>query len=221
MSNQNRFVNDSLGALLVSIADGVRDAQDSLNSAPPTDTFGRPMTTYHLPYLDFEIKVDMETVSKEGGFRGLKINPLSGGRINRSTTQDVSSTISGRLVAIPPNDGLPQTLLTLASERLSARKHKVTLSAANSAGEILVGHTIELNINLEASKQLSEIEGVNLSTTRAGTALQDVLLVTDQAGIAETTFNIDSALPAKAILVLTAELGPELVSLSVTAGGNS
>lgn len=221
MSNQDRFVSDSLGALLVSIADGVREAQDSLNSAPPTDAFGRPMTTYHLPYLDFEIKVDMETVSTTGGPWFLKINQLGGGQNNNASTRDVSSTISGRLVAIPPGDGLPTNILTLSSEKLTARRHKIKLSATNSAGEILAGHSIELNINLEASKQLSELEGVNLTSTRVGTTLQEVILETDQTGSAETIFNIDPSLSAKTILVLTAELGTAFVNLSVTMEGNS
>ena len=221
MSNPNRFVNDSLSALLASIAEGVREAQESLNSTPPTDAFGRPMTTYHLPYLDFEIKVDMESIVTEGGNRFLRIHQLGGGRKSSSTTQDITSTISGRLVAIPPSEGLPTVILSLLSERLTARRHKIKLTAINSAGEILVGHSIELNINLAASKQLSELEGINLSNTRAGTALQDVILQTDNNGAAETIFNIDPGLPAKAILVLTAELGTEFVNLSVTAGGGS
>ena len=89
----------------------------------------------------------------------------------------------------------------------------------NSSGEILAGQGIELNINMDASRQLSTVEGVNLTNKRGGTTLRDAILVTDEAGTAETIFNIDPGLPAKALLVLTAELGTETTSLTVPAGG--
>lgn len=218
MSNEDsRFVSESLEALLVSIADGVREAQDVLSSAPPIDSFGRPTTTYHLPYLDFELMVDMETITKPGKAPWLKIRP----RTSTEATRNVSSTISGRLVAIPPNEGLPKIVLTIASERLSARSHRILLSAVNSAGEILAGQGIELNINMDASKQLSQLEGINLTSKRSGTKLEDVILLTDANGSAETVFHIDPGLPAKAVLVLTAEIGTENASLSVSAGGSA
>lgn len=219
MSNESRFVSESLEALLVSIADGVREAQEVMSSAPSVDVFGRPMTTYHMPHLDFKVEVNMETVAKNGSRGGLllKIRKQAEG----SSTRDVSSTLSGRLVAIPPGDGLPTLILTISSERETARRHRITVSATNSAGEILVGHAIELNINRDASKQLSEVEGVTLNNLRQGTRLNDVILLTGAAGSAETLFNIDPGLPAKAVLVLTAELGSENVSLSVTAGGSA
>ncbi len=216
MSNDSRFVTESLEALLVSIADGVREAQDALNSAPPVDAFGRSMPTYHLPYLDFEVKVDMETATTGGGSMFLRINPLGGGG---TTTRDISSTISGRLVAVPPGEGLPTTILTISSQRETARRHKIQVTAVNSAGEILSGQGIELNINMDASRQLSAVEGVNLTNKRAGTKLKDAILVTDDMGTAETIFSIDSGLPLKAVLVLTAELGGEATSLTVPAGG--
>lgn len=216
MSNGSRFVTESLEALLVSIADGVRDAQDALSSAPPVDAFGRPMPTYHLPYLDFEVKVNMETVTSGAGAVFLRINPVGGGN---ASSRDISTTISGRLVAVPPGEGLPTPILTLSSERETARRHRIRLTAMNSSGEILAGQGIELNINMDASRQLSTVEGVNLTNKRAGTTLRDAILVTDEAGTAETIFNIDPGLPAKALLVLTAELGTETTSLTVPAGG--
>ena len=45
----------ALQDILVSIADSLSQAQQQLNSMPLYDSFGRPNTTYQLPYLDFDI----------------------------------------------------------------------------------------------------------------------------------------------------------------------
>ena len=216
MSEDSRFVAESLEALLVSIASGVRDAQDALSEAPPLDAFGRPMPTYHLPYLDFEVKVEAETVKTAGGAVFLRVGSFGADKGNSS--QEISSTISGRLVAVPAGEGLPTPILTMTSLRLSSRRHRIVVTAMNSAGEILAGQGIELNINMVASRELSEAQGADLNSARSGTGLDDVILVTDEAGSAETILNIDSSLSAKIVFVLTAELGMGIASLTVAAG---
>ncbi len=218
MSNDSQYISESLEALLVSIADGVREAQDSLSSAPPIDIYGRPVPGYHIPYLDFQVQVEMETVTTNSGGIRLRINPL-GGKTSTTKTSETSSTLSGRLVAIPPGEGLPVPSLYMLSERISARQHKILVTATNSAGEVLAGQAIELNINMEASRQLSLADGISLTSKRAGTNVEDAILITDENGTAETVLRIDPKLPAKASLVLTAELGPQNAHLTVHAGG--
>ena len=215
MVDESRFATESLEALLVSIADGVRDAQDALSGTPPLDSFGRPMPTYHLPYLDFKIEVEMETISKDGRPSFLRMKPRGTGG---TVTREVSSTISGRLVAIPPGDGLPTPILTIASIRKPARQHEIIITAMNSAGEILAGLGIELNINLQASARLTELEVINFPNSLAGTNVVDAVLVTDENGAATTMFNIAASLPAKVVMVLTAELGSEVVHLTIPVG---
>ena len=61
MPVQSRFVGNSIEELLVSLAEGVREAQIALNEGPLVGPSGRPLATYHLPYLDFTIQVDMQT----------------------------------------------------------------------------------------------------------------------------------------------------------------
>ncbi len=215
MVDESRFATESLEALLVSIADGVREAQDALSSTPPLDTFGRPMPTYHMPYLDFTIEVDMETVSKDGGPSFLRMKPRgSAGTV----TREVSSTISGRLVAVPPGDGLPTPVLTITSIRKPARQHEINITATNSAGEILAGVGIELNINLQASARLTELEGINFPSSLPGTNVVDAVLVTDENGAASTIFNISTNLSTKVVLVLSAELGSEVAHLTIPVG---
>ena len=67
MDDDNRLVAESIEELLVALASGVREAQEALNEAEPIDSFGRPMPAYHIPYLDFELGVDVETTHQTGG----------------------------------------------------------------------------------------------------------------------------------------------------------
>ncbi len=222
MRDESRFVTESLEALLVSIADGVRDAQDALNSAPPVDAFGRPMATYHLPYLDFNLYVEMNTVATQNNSNRLWMKPADA---NTLSERSVTSTISGRLISVPPGEGLPTPVLTISSrleKKLQNKStYKITVTASNSSGEILVGQSIELNINIDASTRLSKAQGIALPEKLKGANLTDVILVTDQSGMAETVLTIlisNKNVPAKAFVVLSAELGAEVANLTIQAG---
>jgi hypothetical protein len=48
----------TLQDILVSIADSLSQAQQKLNSMPIYDSFGNPVTTFQLPYLDFNIVLE-------------------------------------------------------------------------------------------------------------------------------------------------------------------
>ncbi|PCJ19968.1 MAG: hypothetical protein COB04_05125 [Gammaproteobacteria bacterium] len=217
MSDGSEFIAESLEELLASIAQGIHDAQDALNAMPTVDGFGRNLPTYHLPYLDFNVQVEMESVSASTGSNFLRISPVNS---NQTSTKEISSTISGRIVSIPPGEGLPTPLLSLASEKISPRKYKIMLNAINTAGEALIGQRVELNINLPASVLLSESMGITLTSKGANTALKDALLVTDELGNAGTEFTIDSEVDVKAQLVLTAELQGQTAHLNISVDIN-
>jgi hypothetical protein len=219
MSDDRRFVTDSLEALLVSIAEGARDAQEAMSETPPLDAFGRPLPTYHLPYLDFEVKVDAETTETPGGFRFLRIKAFGGS--GADTSREISSTISGRLVAVPPGEGMPRPVLTIAAEPLSSRRHRLVVQAGNTAGEILSGQVVELNLDMDASRRLSELAGVNLAGPRAGTVLEEALLVTDESGTARGRIDIDDSLDVGVVLVVSARLGSAVASVSVSPGDDA
>ena len=206
MSDEAEFVSQSIEDLLVSLAGGVREAQEALDAAPATDAFGRKQQTYHLPYVDFQFEVGMQITNSGGAgrtvFRALPRS--SGGSSNK-----INSVISGRLVSIPPGEGVPQPVLEFESIGTTLKKTKVTVLASNSAGEILAGHQIELNLNLTASKN------VILKEFGANTRLTDAVLVTNNEGYAETTLGFDPKLPAKATIVLSAEIGGERSNLTI------
>jgi hypothetical protein len=208
MTREAQFVADSIEAMLVGIAEGVRDAQEALNAIPAIDAFGRPLPTYHLPFLDFTIAVSVTTEVTEGrSFVRLKTPTTA----NRST--DLSSTVSGRLVASPPGEGLPVAQLALAVQS-TGNAHKLRITAANSAGEILGNQRIELNIDPEASAALSGLPRPGPGAPAAA-RLKDAIVITDAAGAAETELLFEAATPSKATIVVVALLGSARASAAV------
>ena len=63
MSDQSQFVAGSIEDILLAMAEGLADAQDRLNLLDPFDAYGRPRPQYHVPYLDFDLKVYAQTRS--------------------------------------------------------------------------------------------------------------------------------------------------------------
>jgi hypothetical protein len=205
------FVSGSIAELLAAVAAGVRDAQEALSAASPLDASGRPAPTYHLPYVDFEFRVNFEARKSGGRFPVLIATPTS------TETESIASVVSGRLVAVPPGEGRPLPILELTAERLSARRHKLSVIAANSAGELLTGAVVELNFDLAASQALSQATGATLPSLR-NSGFEAAVLTTDGDGRAETVMTIDAGLAATAVVMVTAELGVATASLTVTAG---
>jgi hypothetical protein len=208
MTKEAQFVADSVEAMLVGIAEGVRDAQEALNAIPAIDAFGRPLPTYHLPFLDFTIAVSISTENTPGrSFVRMKV-PTTG----KSST-DLSSTLSGRLVASPPGEGLPVAQLALAVQS-TGNAHKLRISAVNSAGEILSNQRIELNIDLDASAALSGLPKPGPGAP-VPARLKDAIVVTNDAGTAETELVLEAATPSRATIVVTALLGAARASAAV------
>jgi hypothetical protein len=208
MTREAQFVADSVEAMLVGIAEGVRDAQEALNAIPAIDAFGRPLPTYHLPFLDFTIAVSV-TTEDTGGRAFVRLKTPAPG--SRST--DLSSTLSGRLVASPPGEGLPVAQLALAVQS-TGNAHKLRITAANSAGEILGNQRIELNIDLDASAALSG-QPKPAPGAPVPARLKDAIVITNDAGTAETELSFEAATPSKATIVVTAFLGAARASAAV------
>lgn len=220
MSGDSRLVGESIEELLVALATGIREAQETLNEIMPIDAFGRPLPTYHIPYVDFEIGVQIETQRQESGRPILRlIGQASGGSSTQSS--QTRSTISGRLVAVPPGEGLPVPALRLTAEPTSARKRRIIVQVSNSAGELLTGKRVELNIDVAASLQLSRANDPSVGPPKAGTRLTEAILVTDANGEASTEVSLDPAEHPKAIIVVAAQAGVATAKLSVTPGAGS
>lgn len=137
----------AIASLLTGLAKALTDAQEELSEAPPTDAFGRALPSYQIPHLDFTFEI--ETTRKEQGdspFARFAIVPTGKTSASNST---VSSSISGRVVAVPPHGGLPET-------RIVVTQTKTTLDVQllNTAGELLPNTLVELEFDPDASLAL-------------------------------------------------------------------
>ncbi|NLE97822.1 MAG: hypothetical protein GX596_07510 [Propionibacterium sp.] len=205
-----RFIADTLETVIVGIADSLTEAQEQLSSAAPLDGFGRPNTQYRLPYLDFELGFRLVTQTSQDGRRAFLFFKPTG---SSSTSNEVTSTISGRFVAIPPGEGMPLPVVRLATSGTGATR-QLTVSAANTAGELLAGATVQLNVDVEASEALSAAAGVASPGIAAGVALGAAVVTTDGAGEATTDISFGAALPEAAVVLVTAEIGTTITRLA-------
>ena len=208
MASDAKLVADSLEEMLVSIAEGVREAQEALDGLAPFDAFGRPVPGYFIPHLDFELLVDIETETNSEGrpiFKVMAARGLlgGGGSSTSNTKSHTTSRIAGRLVAIPPGEGLPVPQLVLTAEKTGVGETTLTIRATNTAGELLAGQRIELNIDEEASKALSRGASPTLPEAR----LKEAVLVTDEDGRAATTLVVSDGGASGRQLLVVAQLG--------------
>ena len=199
-----RFLGNSIEELLVAIAEGVREAQAALDTAPLADGDGRPLSTYHLPYLDFTIKVEMSTQTDSGG---RPVALLFAAPPNSTTTSAAQGSVSGRLIAVPPGEGLPVPRLSVATGGNIEGAATIAVTVSNSAGEMLANQAIELNIDSDASRTLSIARGAPAFARLPGTRLEAAVLTTGADGVASTRLRIDPAQDKRQVVVVTANVG--------------
>jgi hypothetical protein len=259
MSTPGSLVAGTIEDILVSLARGVRDAQDQLNKLEPFDEYGRPKPQYFLPYLDFTLKINaVETKTTDGGaaaqaapsigafseatpsigtfsedtlwsgaagqsfgFTSVRAPPITFALANpaktsSTTSNEIYSTVSGRFVAVPPNDAMPQITLNIASiaNASAAGKRTVTVAASYGAGGPVRAATIEFNADPVATAALNQLSTpVPLDNTRL---FQSGSVTTNESGVAATGLDL-TAFPAGIVKVLVvANLGPVRVSIVVS-----
>lgn len=203
MADETRLMGNSIEELLVAIAEGVREAQNALDEAPTADLDGRRLATYHLPYLDFTIKVEMTTQTDSGGRPVALLIAAPHG----STTSQAQSSVSGRLIAVPPGEGLPLPRLAVKTGGNIGGFAAITITVTNSAGETLANQPIELNIDDAASKTLSSARNAAQFVRLPGTRLEAAVLTTGADGVAATRLRIDPKQAPKQVVVVTATIG--------------
>ena len=205
-----RFIADTLQTVIVGLADSITEAQEQLSQAPPLDSFGRPNAQYRIPYLDFEIGFKLVTQTSQDGARSFLFFRPTG---SSSSTDEVTSKISGRFVAIPPGEGLPLPVLTLTASGTGATR-RLTVDAANNTGEVLAGATIQLNVDLATSQAMSVAAGVTDPRITGNVTLGSAVLSTDQTGQASTEVRFGDQLRVGAVVLITAELGPSVARIT-------
>lgn len=164
MSSTSTTNSLALHEIILSIADSLNDAQETLRSMPPYDEYGRPNTLYQLPYLDFNLEVisQFETTETSGGSlpsRAIRFTPFRSAETTTKNQGIITSTISGRFVAVMPNEGLPQVFLECSAELGNVlpeyTEYKLSIRAVNATNQAIIGQRIEVNFNTFSSSDFN------------------------------------------------------------------
>lgn len=171
MSLSSTTTNNSLALheIILSIADSLNEAQQTLRSVPPYDEYGRPNTLYQLPYLDFNLEVISQFESTQtgeavpertvtsgiGAATAIRFTPFRSTETTSKNLGSITSNISGRFVAVMPNEGLPQVFLECSAELTVSDsdfvEYKLDVKTLNASNEPVIGQRIEVNFDEETS----------------------------------------------------------------------
>ena len=157
--SQSSYNSLALHEILLSISGSLNEAQQQLRNMPPYDEYGRPNTMYQLPYLDFNLEVisqfesseivkanDNKSLAQANQINALRFVPFRSAETASKNVGTITSTISGRFVAVMPNEGLQPVFINCDTEF-------VKLFHADSSP---VGNQrVEVNFDQETSKNLN------------------------------------------------------------------
>lgn len=149
MSDAAKTSAEAIASLLTGLAGAVTDAQAEMAEMPPTDAFGRPLPVYQIPHLDFSFEIEIERATEGDDGRSFwSLLPAA-----KPPKDKISSTISGRIVAVPPNGGLPETRILVTQSPKA-----LTVQLVNAAGEILPDALVELEFDAASSEALHKTD---------------------------------------------------------------
>lgn len=182
MSSSTTINSLALHEIVLSIADSLNEAQDQLRSMPPYDEYGRPNTLYQIPHLDFNLEVISQfesaqtsspsppilrggTLSQMAAPTGaLRFIPFRSTETTSKNLGTITSNISGRFVAVMPNEGLPQYSLTGAGDVGGSDSTftylRVTFKLLHANNEPVVGQRVEINFDKDTSFSLNSGQAV-------------------------------------------------------------
>ncbi|MEX1367436.1 MAG: hypothetical protein AB1Z98_30190 [Nannocystaceae bacterium] len=207
MSDPTDFVTGTIDDLLLSMADGIVYAQQSLDRLRTVDAFGKPGPTYQLPYVDFELRVAAQftedaVLDQRYGASAPAAVPASAKHLvmravaPQDTTVagfqgEIISSLKGRFVAVPPNGGRPPLVLRTSVQSTDPQTHVLQVELRNALGEAIANQPVHFNVDPLLSAELSDADGITLAGLRPGTTLQQGVVITDAAGLATTTLSFD------------------------------
>lgn len=232
-SNNNSL---ALHDILLSIADSLNVAQHQLRSMSPYDEYGRPNTLYQLPYLDFSLEVISEAVieteteassnksitnPKFIKSKIIKKNrqalayrlpaPSQNKTTNNSNSNKITSTISGRFVAMMPNEGVPQVFIEMNTEKIATTAYKLKVKLTYATNEAVVGQKVEINFDEATSLELND--GATAITPPAFKPSKEGF--TDGNGVYETDVTIQLSDVNKTI-IFVANSGTLFTSVAIS-----
>jgi len=203
MSNQVAQ-GQNLDDFLINLADGLTQAQSRLNRAPVLNAYGQEALVYHIPKMEFELKLDMTSTSSSSAKQSSKTKLAFRPSSPTNQTQSASSVIRGVMVATPIDSGRPTPVIILSAEKSSTSRVKLEVRGRNSLGEPLSNSVVEINIDRELSAKLKKQEqrgGLN-----RGTQLSLATLTLDAQGYASCQLNIAKTEPKNQIIAISADL---------------
>ena len=75
---------------------------------------------------------------------------------NTSNSNKITSTISGRFVAVMPNEGVPQVFIVMDAEKISVTKYKLKVKLTYATNEPVIGQKVEINFDEANSLALND-----------------------------------------------------------------
>jgi hypothetical protein len=123
MASDSEFVAGTIEDVLIAMANGLAEAQEKLNSLDPFDSFGRPLPQYHMPYMDFNLKITVQSLSaaqfsasQSGGglVSGGDVEAANGIAATQKMRTDLAPLTSSKLAMLV---GMPKTGGVEANQR--------------------------------------------------------------------------------------------------------
>lgn len=179
-------ISDSLDDYLVSLADGLAEAQLRLDDMASVS--GPEGIRYQIPKLEFDLKVDfsLQVNTEESGepVKRFLIKAKNDSSTSTNSTQSVTSTLSGSFVAVPVNQGTPAHVVETELVRRSANEVVLNVYVYHANGESAANVEVEVNIDRERSDSLNKAE--KRAALKSATELSDGVLLTSIEGVATT-----------------------------------
>lgn len=179
-------ISDSLDDYLVSLADGLAEAQLRLDDMASVS--GPEGIRYQIPKLEFDLKVDfsLQVNTEESGepVKRFLIKAKNDSSTSTNSTQSVTSTLSGSFVAVPVNQGTPAHVVETELVRRSANEVVLNVYVYHANGEPAANVEVEVNIDRERSDSLNKAE--RRAVLKSATELSEGVLLTSTEGVATT-----------------------------------
>lgn len=205
------LIETTLDDYLLALADGIQQAQRQLDQVTVAGRPGQPATAYHLPRVEFELKMtfamrgttpggEAAQGEKPGGQRGTLLMRPPPRTDAESYSGEATSTIRGAFVAVPVVGRAPTTL-RCSLVRHSAREIELVVLLADALGVPQVDVAVQIDVDRERSAEL----GADARPLLPDTDVQVGLLRTDAKGFAATTLRISDKEPEGAVIVVVIE----------------
>jgi len=180
---------------------------------------------YQLPYLDFSLEVISELNTESSGnptsnptpkrlplIRSLiKFKPSSPTTSSNNSSNKITSTISGRFVAVMPNDGVPQVFIAINTEKIENTKYNLKVILKYATNEPVVGQKVEINFDESTTSSIND-ENTTITPPRFSPSKEGF---TGSDGVYETNVEID-ANDIDKTLILVANSGTLFTSIAIS-----